>query len=273
MKFYIPIRKILKYTIPGIIFYATLDMFFKSFGFSISAVVLLFLLSAASCVVMARYRNLAAIPGVLFAAGSVTFLLSIGQGPMQKEFMIFVSVLFVIMLAGLSRFFVQEEEKPHADRTKIADSGFNLNQTIIMFSVFFLSGGIYGIYIITDMPSWQLILVMFIGIYLSAYYLAKINFLESCELGLHLDYFKNRAFNFYSFLSAVLMIELVWVMTFLPINHLTFGAIVLSAFFSHWNIIRKHLRNELTRRDFMNNMIFLVATVSIILVTSRLYIN
>lgn len=263
----------LKFLIPGLLFYMTLNLFFKSFGFSLSAVLLLLLISATSAFWIAHHKTLAIIPSILLSSGSMTLLLTIGQGSLQKYFIVFVSVLFIATMIGISRFFTPTEERPDNQRTPLLDSGFNLNQTIIMFSVFFLSAGIYGIYIITDMRPWQMMLTIFAGIYLSSYYLIKINFIKSQEMELHLDYHKNRTFNLYSFLLALLMIELVWVMAFLPINHLTFGAIILTIFFSYWNIIRNHLRNELTRKKLAGNILFFVLAVSIIILTSRLYIN
>lgn len=273
MQFQSFLKNKFKFIIPGVLFYMILDMFFKSFGFSLSAVFLLLLLSAASTFWIAHKKTLAMIPGLLLASGSLAFLLTIGQGALQKYFIVFVSLLFIVAMVGISRFFTPPEERPQDQKAPLLDSGFNLNQTIIMFSIFFLSAGIYGIYIIADMHPWQMMLVIFVGIYLASYYLIKINFIKSQEMELHLDYYKNRTFNFYSFLLALLMIELVWVMMFLPINHLTFGAIILTIFFSYWNIIMNHLRNELTRKKLIGNTLFFVFAVSVIILTSRLYIN
>ena len=263
----------LRYIVPGVLFYAVLDMFFKSFSFSVNDAILLFLISAASAFLVANRNVLAVIPSFFFASGSATFLLSIGQSFLQRYFILFSSFLFVVMLIGLSRFFTPEDARPQGEKIKLLDSGFNLNQAIVMFTIFFASSGIYGIYIITDMLPWQLMASMFIGIYGSSYYLIEINYRKSQELALHLDYVKNRAFRFYSFLSTLLMIELVWAMTYLPINHLTFGAIILIVFFSYWNIIRKHLRSELTRKSLEANLIFILIATSLILLTSRLYLN
>lgn len=270
------ISQILKFVMPGVFFYVVLDMFFKSFGFSISALVLLFLIAAASAFWITRYQYLPIILSVLFSMGSVTFLLSIGQAAMQQYFIVFVSLLFVVMLIGLYRFFVSRSDDQKEKRVQIIDSGFSLNQTLIMFSVFFLSSGIYGIYeiyVVGDIATWQVMLIMLVGIYLSGYYLSQINFIRSQQLELHLDYYKNRAFGFYSFLLAFIMLELTWAMIFLPINHLTFGAIVLAVFYSYWNIIQIYLRNKLTRRIFLSFLAFLIIAVSVIFLTSKLYLN
>lgn len=267
------IKNKIRFLVPGVLFYATLDMFFKSFGFSVSAIILLFLLSGLSAFWITGYQYLPVILSILLSAGSVAFLLTIGQSAMQQAFILFSSLLFVVTMIGLYRFFTPAAERTPSDRLVLLDSGFNLNQTITMFAVFFLSCGAYGVYSIANIHSWQLLLIMFVGIYLSSFYLARINFLKSQELELHLNYYKNRSFNFYSFLLALLMLELVWVMIFLPINQLTFGAIVLTIFFSYWNIVKSYLRSELTRGTFMRDVLFFVIAVLAILFTSRLYIN
>jgi uncharacterized membrane protein (UPF0136 family) len=250
-----------------------LNLFLQSFGFSMSAIIFLLIVSAASAFWITNYKSLPVILGILLAMSSVSFLLTIGEGKVQGYFIIFASALFTVAMIGLYRFFTPEEERPPEEKVRFLDSGFNLNQTLVLFALFFLSSGIYGTYTIFNIPPWQMSLVMFIGIYLSSYYLIRINFLKSRELELHLDYYKNRSFNFFSLLLALVMIELVWVLTFLPINHLTFGAIILAVFFSYWDIVRNYLRNELTRRKFIIAMLFAILAVSMIIFTSRLFIN
>lgn len=273
MKINLKIKEKIKFLIPGILFYATLSMFFKSMGFSMSAVVLLFLISAASAFWITGYRFLAMIPSVIFAVGSVAFLLTIGQSPLQEYFIDFASLLFMVTTIALWRFFTPEEERPDEKDVALLDTGFNLNQAMIIFSLFFLSSGVYGIYITTSIRPWQMLLIISAGIYLSGFYLIRINFLKSQELELHLDYYKNRTFNFYSFLLPLVMIELIWVITYLPINQLTFGAIVVVMFYCYWSIIRSYLRNELTRSKFIGCVSFSVVVVLTVFLTSKLYIN
>lgn len=262
-----------RFVVPGILFYAVLSLFLRSFGFSLNAVLLLVLVSAASAFWITNYKTLPVILGILLALSSVFFLLTIGEGRVQGYFIIFASALFTVAMIGLYRFFTPEEDRPPEEKIRFLDSGFNLNQTLVLFALFFLSSGIYGTYTIFNTPPWEMSLIMSVGIYLSSYYLIRINFLKSQELGLHLDYYKNRSFDFYSLLLALVMIELVWALTFLPINHLTFGAIILAVFFSYWDIIRGYLRNELTRRKFIIAVLFAVIASSMIILTSKLFIH
>lgn len=268
------ILKSIKFIIPGIFFFAVLDIFFKSSGFSINAVVTLLLVATLSALWITR-QPLTVILTTIFSVGSVSFLLPIGQNYIQQYYIIFVSVLFVITLFGIHRFFSRKPEESEAkeEKIKFIDSGFNLNQSIVMFTIFLLTGGIYGIYTIIGIDTWQMMLFIFMSIYLATYYLTKINFLKSQELELHLDYYRNKTFNFYSFLMGLVVLELTWALTFLPINHLSFGAIILAVYFSFWNVIKKYLRNELTKWKFIKHMIFLLAATIFVIATSRLYIS
>jgi len=177
----------------------------------------------------------------------------------------------MLALVGLSRFFTQQEnpDKEKKARLKVLDSGFNLNQAIILISVFLLSSGVYGIYIDLDLPVWTVMAVIFTGVFFSTLYLAKINFLKSKALELHLSSHKNRTFTFYSFLFGFLMAELIWAISFSPANHLTIGAIALSLYYSLWNILRSYLRNELTKKIIVLNLAFFAFATSIILLTGK----
>jgi len=267
------LSKMLKFLVPGAVFFVMLNTFFQSFGFSQDAVILLFVVSTFSAFWITKYRFLPIIPSTLLSVGSVMLLLTMGQSTVQKYFILFSSFLFVITLIGLYRFFIPREEQEDAEKVRLLDSGFNLNQAIMMFSIFFISSGIYGIYTILNIYAWKMMMIILVSTYTASYYLIRINFIKSQELGLHLDYYKNRTFNFYSLLMSILMVELTWAMTFLPINHLTFGAIILAIYYSYWNIIKSYLRNELTRKKFMKYASLMTIAIIFMLLSSNLYIN
>ncbi|MCK5466003.1 hypothetical protein KAI56_00700 [Candidatus Parcubacteria bacterium] len=152
---------------------------------------------------------------------------------------------------------------------KILDSGFNLNQSIVLISIFLLSSGMYGIYLDFDLPVWSIMLAFFTSIFFSTLYLTKINFLKSKALELHLDSFKNKTFTFYSFLFGFIALELVWIISFLPVNHLTVGAVILSFYYSFWNILRTYLRNRLSRKIVFSNLVFFTLAIGLIFITSK----
>lgn len=266
------ITKHFRYIIPSILFFALLEFFFKSFGFSYASLFMLFAVSAFSAFWITKYRFLPVILIALFSTSSVIFLLTLGKENFQYPYIIISSAMFMLALIGLNKFFVQGEDGGGEKNNKgfeILDSGFNLSQTIILISVFLLSSGIYGIYVDLNLPVWVIMSVIFACIFLSTFYLARINFLKSKELELHLDSARNKTFLLYSFLSGLLVSELVWAISFLPANHLTAGAIILCSYYVFWNILRDYLRNNLTKKNVYLNLIFFAAFGSLIIIASK----
>jgi len=261
----------LKFIIPSLIFFIMMKFFFEGLGLSYLSLLTLFLISVFSAFWITKHRFLPIILTMLFTTSSVLFLLTLGRNNFQHLYIIFSSLLFTITLIGLNRFFGQEESLRQEEKikAKILDSGFNLNQTIILVSIFLSSSGMYGIYLDLDLPVWSIMLAIFISVFFSTLYLTKINFLKSKALQLHLDSFKNRTFTFYSFLFGFIVLELVWIISFLPVNHLTVGAIILSFYYSFWNILRSYLRNELSKKTVFLNLLFFVIMIGFIFTTSK----
>jgi hypothetical protein len=166
---------------------------------------------------------------------------------------------------------MRQENIKHGEEmeAKILDSGFNLNQTIVLISIFLLSSGMYGIYLDFDLPVWSIMFAISVSVFFSTLYLTKINFLKSKALELHLDSFKNKTFTFYSFLFGFIALELIWIISFLPVNHLTVGAVILSFYYSFWNILRNYLRNMLSRKTAFLNFLFFISAISFIFITSK----
>ncbi|MFZ2970469.1 MAG: hypothetical protein WA063_04940, partial [Minisyncoccia bacterium] len=219
-----------------------------------------------------RYKFLPVMLTTISSTSIVLFFITLGDRNFQYLYMTLSSFIFMFALIGLDKFFVQQREygsERREKRIKIFDSGFNLNQSIIMISLFLLSSGIYGIYINFAFSTWIVIFIIFLGVFASTIYLTQINFIKSKELELHLDSAKNKTFTFYSFLLAFLMSELVWTISFWPANQLTVGAIVLITYYTAWNILRSYLRNELTRSVIIYNLIFFLIFGFTIMATSK----
>ncbi len=265
------ISSYLKFIVPSLVFFIMMKFFFESLGLSYLSLIALFLISALSAFWVTKYRFLPIILTMLFTTSSVLFLLTLGKNNFQQLYIIFSSLLFTITLIGLNRFFMQQENLKQKEEmeAKILDSGFNLNQTIVLTSIFLLSSGMYGVYLDFDLPVWSIMFAISISIFFSTLYLTRINFLKSKALELHLDSFKNKTFTFYSFLLGFIALELVWIISFLPVNHLTVGAIILSFYYSFWNILRNYLRNELSRKIVFSNLIFFMSAISFIFITSK----
>ncbi|MBW6441042.1 hypothetical protein K0B03_03360 [Patescibacteria group bacterium] len=265
------LSKYAKFIFPSLIFYLMMEFFFRSFALSWSSLFALFLVSISSAFWITRYRFLPIILILLFTTGSVLTLVTIGRSGFQQLYTELVSITFFFALIGLYRFFIQEESwmRKESMKPKILDSGFNLNQTIIMISVFLISSGMYGLYIDFDLPLWSFSITIFTTTLFSTIYLTRINFLKSKAEELHLDTMKNKTFNFYSFLFGLIIVELTWAVSFWPANHLTIGAIILAIYYPYWNILKNYLRNSLTRTIVSNNILFFFIFLSITIIFSQ----
>lgn len=264
------IRTLIKLIVPTALFFAELNLFSQSFGLSGQSVFLMLFVAAVSGFWITKRVKLSFLLTLLFSVASIAFLVVLGDPLIKRLYIFAVTALFAITLYGLKRFFVPRSAETPLDKVNRIDFGFKINQTIVMFIVFFASAGAYGIYTAFDLQAWQMMLLIFLVIFLSVSYIIRLNFIKSRALNLRLDSYKNRTFNFYAFLMGLLMIELAWVLSFLPINHLTFGAILLVIFYTFWNLIRMHLRNELTRNKLLGEMFFLAGATLFILLGSEL---
>lgn len=265
------LSKHLKFIIPAIIFYMAMRFFLDNEGMSSPALAVLFLASAASAFWIAKYRFLPVVLIAVFTASNVLFLFTLGKNSFQNSYVIFSSLLFALALVGINKLFSQQEKYDHQEiiNKKILYFGFNLNQTIVLFSVFFLSSGIYGIYIDLDFPIWMTMAAIFAGVSILIFYLIKINFLKNKIAKDRMISFADKTFVFYSFLFGFLVAEIFWAMSFLPTNHLTVGSITLCLCYSFWNILRDRLKNEFTKKSVSSNLAFFIIAASVVLATSK----
>ena len=265
------LTKYLKFIIPTVIFYMTMRFFLDQEGISYFALAVLFLTSAAGAVWVAKYRILPIILITVFTTSIVLFLFTLGKNGFQDSYVIFSSLLFILALIGLDKFFSQREKYDHQETMdkKTLYFGFNLNQTIVLFSVFFLSSGIYGIYIDLNFPIWMAMTAIFAGVSILTFYFVKINFLKNKMAKDRMISSAGKTFAFYSFLFGFLGAEIFWAMSFLPANHLTVGSIALCFCYSFWSILQDRLESKLTKKSVFSKLLFFVIATGIIFATSR----
>lgn len=263
--------KYLKFIIPTVIFYAAMRFFLDQDGISYFALAVLFLTSAIGALWVARYRILPIILITTFTTSIVLFLFTLGKNSFQDSYTIFSSSLFLLALVGLNKFFSQRRKYDYQEEInkKTLYFGFKLNQTVVLFSVFFLSSGIYGIYVDLNFPIWIAMIAIFIGVSILTFYFVKMNFLKNKIAKDRIISFADKTFLFYSFLFGFLVAEIFWAMNFLPANHLTVGATILCLCYSFWNILQDRLENKLTKKYAFLNLAFFAIATSIIFATSK----
>lgn len=263
--------KYLKFIIPAVIFYAAMKSFFDNEEAFYLALAVLFSISALSAFRFSRYRISPVVLITIFTASSVLFLFTLGRNNFQDSYITFFSLLFIFALVGISKLFSQQEKYDHQEtiNKKILYLGFSLNQTVVLFSVFFLASGVYGIYIDLDLPIWIMMAIIFVGISNLTFYLVKINFLKNKIAKDRMIPFADKTSLFYSILFGFLVAEIFWAMSFLPVNHLTVGSTILCLCYSFWNILQDRLNSKLTKKLAFLNLLFLVVAVSVIFATSK----
>ena len=263
--------KYLKFIIPAVIFYGAMNFFLDQEGMSYFALIVLFLVSVISTFWVSKYRIFPVILTAIFTISVVLFLLTLGRNSFQDSYLIFSSLLFLLALVGLNKFFSQRKKYDYQEVVdkKILYFGFNLNQVVVLFSVFFLSSGIYGIYIDLNFPIWIAMTAVFSGVSILTFYFVKINFLKNKIAKDRMISFADKTFAFYSFLFGFLVAEIFWAMSFLPANHLTVGSITLCLCYSFWSILQDRLESKLTRKSVFLNLLFFSATIVIIFATSK----
>lgn len=265
------LSKYLKIIIPTIIFYEALHFFVGNIGLSFYILAVLFIVVAISVFGVARRQLFPILPMMVFTASSVLFLLTLGKNNFQDIYITLSSLLFFFALFGLDQFFSQWKKYNHQEiiKRKALYFGFNIQQTIIIFSIFFLTSGIFGIYMDLNFPIWIVMVAIFIGTQILTLYLVKINFLKNKIAKDRLVSFSDRTFIFYSFLFGFLIAEIIWVINFSPANHLTVGSIVLCLYYFFWNILQNRFKNNLTKKMVVFNLAFLIIALSAILTTSK----
>lgn len=265
------LTKYLKFIIPIAVFYTAMRFFLNEEEISYLALVILFLTPIISTFWVSKYRILPIILAVVFTISSILFLLTLGKNNFQDSYVIFSSLLFTLTLVGVNKLFSQQEKYDYQEtiNRKALYFGFNLNQTTILFSVFFLASGIYGIYIDLDFPIWIALVVIFIGVSILTFYLVKINFLRNKIAKDRMASSVDKTFAFYSILFGFLAMEIFWAMSFLPANHLTVGSIILCLCYSFWNILQDRLNSKLTKKSAFLDLLFFAVAVIIILATSK----
>ncbi|MEA1936509.1 MAG: hypothetical protein U9N04_00115 [Patescibacteria group bacterium] len=265
------LTKYLKFIIPTVIFYMAMKFFLDKDGISYFALGVLFAVSIISAFWISKYRTFPALLAAIFTISSILFLLTLGKNNFQDSYLAFSSLLFILILIGINNFFSQQEKYNRQEiiNKKTLYFGFNLNQTIVLFSIFFLTGGIYGIYIDLSFPIWRALAAVFAGVSILMFYLAKINFLKNKIAKDRMVSFTDKTFAFYSCLFGFLVVEIFWAMSFSPVNHLTAGSIMLCLCYSFWSILQDRLEGKLTRKSAFLNLLFFAVAVIIILATSK----
>ena len=189
-------------------------------------------------------------PAFLFI-GSVLLLPLIDSPAEAKAFLVLSSGVFYLAMLGAYRL-----GKYKKDLT--AKAMLNLASFSALFCYF---SSVYGWYLNIAMPIW-LVMVLFAFVsFPISYILVFFNELKMSP---------NQKILYSVFLSYLIVV-VVWVQNFWPFGYLTTGVIALIIFYSGWDIIRNYFLNKMTIKRLTFNLLFLLGTASLVLISAKWY--
>ncbi len=188
---------------------------------------------------------------ILLVLGTLLLLPLIDSPAQAKAFMILSSgIFYLVVLAG------HRLRKYEKDLT--AKAMVNLATLATLFCWYTSA---FGWYLNIEMSVWYIMSILSLITFLIAYVSILINGLE-----IH-----RHQRILYSIFLAYLIAVTVWVQNSWPFGYLTTGVITLIIYYAGWDAIRNYFQGKLVGRKVTFSLIFLVGTVSILLLSTKWY--
>lgn len=133
----------------------------------------------------------------------------------------------------------------------------NLSSYGSFLAVFFISSAMFGLQSFLNLSVWALALVMAVVIFLivrQAFWANKIDLKASLV---------------YILISGLILVELVWAVSFLPLNFNISGLILAACYYMLIGLVRHHLLGRLDRRTIELYLAFGFGSIFIILLSAR----
>jgi len=122
---------------------------------------------------------------------------------------------------------------------------------------YFIASAIYGLQAFLNIPVWLLVLVMLVVIGLIVYQIIWIN-----KINIHVGLF-------YILLACLILVELAWSVTFLPLSFYILGLILSICYYMLIGLIRYYLLNRLDKKIIKLYLIFGFSSIFMVLLTAR----
>jgi len=185
---------------------------------------------------------------VLFSISSGSLLYLITLSFEQQIFILLAFLMYYLSLFGAYRLGQYDGDK--------TASGMNMSSA--MSTLFFVFSSSFGIYLNFLVPLYWLILTYLIATLLVSYqYLIIIKKEEKKIVWI------------YSFLLALVMGEIIWVLSFWPFGYLTVGTVALIIYYMQWDLIRSYFLEDLSRKKMATNFVFFSIMIALILTSSK----
>jgi hypothetical protein len=122
---------------------------------------------------------------------------------------------------------------------------------------YFIASAIYGLQAFLNIPVWLLALVILVVVGLIVYQIIWIN-----KINIHVGLF-------YILLACLILVELAWSVTFLPLSFYILGLILSICYYMSIGLIRFYLLNRLDKKIIKLYLIFGFSSIFMVLLTAR----
>ena len=184
---------------------------------------------------------------VFFTLSSLALLYLISILIEQQIFIVLVTLMYYLSLLSAYRL-----GQYAGDQT-----AKGMNMAASSATIFFTYASAYGLYLNFDVPLYWLMLV-----YLLVTLLVSFQYFSIIEND------SKKVWTF-SFLLALLMVEIVWAINYWPFGYLTTGVIALILYYILWDLVQSYFLNLLSRKRVTANMIFFSFLIIMVLLSAK----
>lgn len=185
---------------------------------------------------------------IFFTLSSTALLYLITLAYEQQIFIALASSMYYMSLLGAYRL-----GKYEGDQT-----ARGMNMAAASVTIFFTYASAYGLYLNFLVPIYVLMLV----------YLLVTLFISYQHFSIIKNDQKKLVWT-YSFLLALVMVELIWAMNFWPFGYLTTGTVALILYYVLWDMTQGYFLNLLSKKRAIANAVFFSVLILMILASSK----
>jgi hypothetical protein len=219
-------------------------VFFRQYAFLIFFV--LFIISLYQGKMVGKKWIFSVLP-VFFTLSSAALLYLITFDAERQLFILLASSMYYLSLFGAYRLFLCPTDK----------TARGMNMAATASTIFFAFASAYGLYLnFLVSLHWLMLAYLLVALLVSYQHFSIIN--ED-----------KRTAWVYSFILALVMAELIWVLNFWPFGYLTTGVIALILYYTLWDLVQSHFLNILSKKRVVGNLIFFSVMIGMILLSSK----
>jgi len=216
---------------------------------TVLAAILVFLKASKTKKTLDTYLGTAILPLGFFSSIFVYSSLAVNRFFIQ--FLFFAGAGFIYFYLRYLYYYLVRPEFCSGDTLK------NISSLGNFFIIFFSASAIYGLQSFLNLPVWLLMIFMLIVIFLAAYQIMWANKIEMKLAFAHI------------LVSGVVLLEIGWSISFLPLNHNIAGLILTICYWALTGLSLSYLNDNLNRKIIKQYLIFGFLGILIVLLSAR----